>query len=111
MTTVEPLEYEVYPTNYGQIPFSDKESFTYVRNGHAWGWSVRDFSGGQGRAMNRKGEFIHETRGNKGNRFRRYSLEEALELAQIWVDKRKRVGGKTAQEWIDSGAVIDRRHM
>ena len=93
MARIEPLEYEVYPADYDRVPFSDKERLVlYVRNGHAWGWSVRDFSGGQGRAMNRKGEFIYESRGHGGNRFRRYPLDEALALAEKWVERRKFLG-------------------
>lgn len=87
---VEAREYVVRPTGYDECPFVDKATSLclYIYDGGKWGWSVRDFPGGQGRAMNRRGKFIYETRGHEQNKHRRYTLEEATELALKWVDKR-----------------------
>lgn len=98
---VAALEYVVYPSRFARIPFADRDSWClYVFDG-GWGWSVRNFPGGQGSAMNRRGEFIHERRGHKGNQRRRYSLDEALALARRYVDHHKR-NGRTAAEVVES---------
>lgn len=83
---VEVDKFVVYPTRYDEIPFVDKESFCLtVVNGHAWGWSVRKFHGGQ-QALNKKGEWIFESRGSGRNKPRRWSQEEAISLAVKYVD-------------------------
>lgn len=102
MATVEVKEYVVYPTRYEEIPLMDKYSLClWVYDGGRWGWSVRDFPGGQGRAMNKKGEFIYERGGHGGNKFRRYKLEDALALAEKWVDERKVWPGLTIDQLIE----------
>lgn len=93
--------YVVYPTGYEQMRCVDKDKFCLtVTNGHEWGWSIRDGRGvGSSRAMNRKGEFIMETRGHAGNRSRRWPLHEALAIALKHVDTRT-VMGRTAADWL-----------
>lgn len=104
---MEIKEYVVRPTGYDECPYVDKAtSFClYLYDGGMWGWSVRDFPGGQGRAMNRKGEFIMERRGHGQNKTRRYDLATATSLALKWVDDRKLYGGKTVAELIASKVV------
>lgn len=89
--------YVIYPTDYDLIPFSDKFSFALeVKNGHAWGWSVRQAGLTGGLAMNRKGQWVMESRGSGHNKARRWSLEEALEIALKYVDTHKRDGMSAA---------------
>ena len=92
-------EYVVYPTGYDDLLHSDKDHWCLtVTNGHAWGWSVRPGRGMNSLfAMNRKGEFIVESRGSGRNKPRRYPLEEAIELALKYVDTVK-WNGCTAKE-------------
>lgn len=94
--------YVVRPTGYEEFVNSDRDMWCLsVVNGHAWGWSVRrgvGMSGGP--AMNRKGEWIFESRGSGRNKPRRWSLEEALRLALDHVDTH-RLNGLTAREASD----------
>lgn len=87
----EPDSYVVYPTGYDDCESDEKIRWCLtVKNGHAFGWSVRRSGWADERqAMNRKGEFIYEQRGHKQNESRRYSLEEALALAEKHVDKQR----------------------
>lgn len=97
---VEADVFIVKPSCHDSLPEHEKHNFCLsVVNGHAWGWSVRP-SAADSRAMNRKGEFIIESRGHRGNKARRWPLEEALNIALNHVDSRK-VNGMTAQQWID----------
>lgn len=96
---VEVDRYVVYPSDYDELVQSDKDSWCLsVTNGHAWGWRIT-----QGRgmstmlAMNRKGEWIAESRGSGHNKPRRWSLDEALEIAKRHVDTH-RINGRTAAE-------------
>lgn len=90
MPRTEPDSYVVYPTRYDEIKFNDKKMFTLmVVNGHAWGWSVRPGPPGMSgshRALNKKGEWISERRGHGNNKYRRWSREEAIALAEKYVD-------------------------
>lgn len=89
--------YRVYPSCYDQMGNSDRDYFCLeVTDGHAWGWSVRR-SGGGPMAMNRKGEFIYESRGSERNKWRRWTLDEALTLALKYVDQ-VRLNGSTAAD-------------
>ena len=103
---VQPDSYVVYPEGYDDFVNSDKSYWCLsVVNGHAWGWSVRrgiGMSGGP--AMNRKGEWIFESRGSGRNKPRRWTLEEALEIALAHVDTHI-LNGHTAAEasaWVAS---------
>lgn len=83
---VQPDVYLVRPTGYDEVDMTDKYHWQlHVTNGHAFGWSVRRYREDP-YAMNRKGKFIQESRGHRGNRYRRYPLEEALQLALKHVD-------------------------
>lgn len=95
-------EYIVKPTCYDDLPEHERLHFCLtVSNGHAWGWSVRKGAGySSSYAMNRKGQWILESRGHRGNRFRRYELEFALALALKHVDSVK-VNMRTAEQWLD----------
>lgn len=99
---VQPDAYIVYPTGYDDMVNSDKYHWClHVINGHSYGWSVRPGRGSSS-AMNRKGKMIYETSGSGSNRFRRYSLEEALGIALQYVDSYV-VNGCTASqasEWV-----------
>lgn len=96
---VEPDTYVVRPTGYADFVNTDKDSWCLsVTNGHAYGWSVRRGVGmSGGLAMNRKGEFIYESRGSGRNKPRRWPLEEALEIALRHIDT-IRLNGSTAAE-------------
>lgn len=89
MTDQPSVEVDVYiirPSGYDDLVNSDKDMWClHVINGHAWGWSVRRSVGDQ-RALNRKGEFVYETRGQGSNRFRRFTSDEAIALAVKFVD-------------------------
>jgi hypothetical protein len=52
--------------------------------------------------MNRKGKMIYESRGSGSNRFRRYTLDEALRLALRYVDSYVVNGCTAAQasDWV-----------
>jgi hypothetical protein len=90
--------YLVCPTGYDGFVNSDKDAWTLaVVDGHAWGWSVRRGSLAGGPAMNRKGEWIFESRGSGHNKARRWALDEALSLALQYVDSH-RINGHTAAE-------------
>lgn len=93
--------YVIYPTGYEEMTCVDKDKFCLtVTNGHEYGWSIREGRGvTSSRAMNRKGEFVLETRGHGGNRRRRWPLEEAIAIALQHVDTRT-VMGRTAADWI-----------
>lgn len=89
--------YRVYPSCYDQMGNSDRDSFVLtVVNGHAYGWSVRPGWGGS-RAMNRKGEWIYESRGSGRNKPLRWTLDEALAIALEHVDTH-RINGSTAAD-------------
>lgn len=97
---VAPDSFVVYPTGYDEFVNSDKHSWCLtVRNGHAWGWWIDRGMGmsGGGFAMNRRGQWILESRGNRGNKARRWPLEEALRIALEHVDTHK-LNGVTAAE-------------
>ena len=85
---VQPDSYVVYPEGYDEFVNSDKPYWCLsVVNGHAWGWSIRRGMGGSGpMSMNRKGEWIIESRGSGRNKPRRWSLEEALTIALEHAD-------------------------
>ena len=99
---VQPDEYVVYPTGYDEMVNSDKDSWCLtVQNGHSWGWSVRRGRGMSGpMAMNRKGQWIVESRGSGRNKPRRWPLEEALRIALEHVDTHT-LNGHTAQQASD----------
>lgn len=101
---VSPDVYVVRPTGYDDLVHSDKDAWCLsVVNGHAWGWSIRR---GIGRssdlAMNRKGEWIWESRGSGRNKPRRWPLDEALMIALRHVDTLKLNGftAVEASEWV-----------
>lgn len=94
--------YVVRPTCYDQMGNSDRDMWCLtVTNGHAYGWSIRrGIGGGGGPAMNRKGEWIFESRGSGRNKPRRWPLEEALAIALRHVDSH-RLNGRIAQDLAD----------
>ena len=94
--------YVVRPTGYDDLVHSDKDRHCLsVVNGHAYGWSIRQGVGvSSSYAMNRKGEWIYESRGSGRNKPRRWPLEEALRIALAHVDTAK-MNGMTAQESSD----------
>lgn len=97
---VQPDVYVVRPSCYDALPEHSRHDFELVVvNGHAWGWSVRQRLN-DSRAMNRKGEWIFESRGSGHNKTRRWPLEAAIALALQYVETRT-VFGKTAQEWAE----------
>jgi hypothetical protein len=85
---------------------TDKDAWCLtVQNGHAWGWSIRRGIGMSGpMAMNRKGEWIVESRGSGNNKPRRWPLDEALRIALQHVDT-LRLNGATAQQASDEIAA------
>lgn len=99
--------YAVYPTGYDEHVHADKHSWVLtVTDGHAWGWSIRRGIGlSGGAAMNRKGEWIWESRGSGRNKPRRFPLDEALSIALQHVDG-VRINGYTAAE---ASAEVTRR--
>lgn len=100
MSEVVVTECEVRPTCWGSLPEDDRDLWSlYLFDGMRWGWSICERRGGQGRTMNRKGEWILESRHSESNKFRRWSFDEAQEIALKYVDKRK-VYGRTASEWV-----------
>jgi hypothetical protein len=94
--------YIVRPTGYDDMVFNDKDAWCLtVTNGHAWGWSIRrGISAGSSMAMNRKGEWIVESRGSGHNKSRRWPLDEALSIALGHIDS-IRIMGRTAREASD----------
>ena len=97
--------YLVYPTGYDEFVNSDKGAWCLsVTNGHAWGWSIRRGMSVGGAAMNRKGQWIYESRGSERNKVRRFPLDEALRIALANVDTH-RINGHTAAEASDSVAA------
>jgi hypothetical protein len=96
---VEVDRYIVYPSNYDTLVHSDKDSWCLsVTNGHAYGWRITQGRGMDSmRAMNRKGQWIVESRGSLANKPRRYTLDEALAIAKRYVDTH-RINGMTASE-------------
>lgn len=97
--------YIVRPTGYDDMVFSDKADWCLaVVNGHAWGWSIRRGTAQSSMAMNRKGEWVMESRGSGHNKARRWPLEEALAIALSHIDNIRYVG-MTAQEASDSVAA------
>jgi len=95
---VQPDVYVVRPSCYDQMGNSDRDmSCLSVVNGHAWGWSVRQHVFTGSRALNRKGEWVLESRGSGHNKARRWTLEEALEIALRHVDSIK-INGSTAAD-------------
>jgi len=96
---VEVDAYTVRPTGYDDLVHTDKDMWCLsVVNGHAWGWSIRRGVGmGGGPAMNRKGEWIVESRGSGRNKPRRWTLEEALRIALACVDSH-RINGLNARQ-------------
>ena len=99
---VQPDSYVVRPTCYDAMVNSDRDYWCLtVTNGHAYGWSIRrgvGMSGGM--ALNRKGEWIIESRGSGRNKPRRWPLEEALAIALQHIDTVV-INGCTAQEASD----------
>lgn len=94
-------EYIVVPSCYEELSKYERHNWVLsVTNGHEWGWSVRRGMSSSPFAMNRRGKWIVESRGNQGNRFRRFPVEEALELALKHVDTYK-INGMTAQDFVD----------
>lgn len=93
--TVE--SYIIRPTGYDDMVHTDKYLWCLeVTDGHEWGWAVRRH-GSTWQAMNRKGEWIAESRGSGHNKFRRWNLDMALRIALENVDK-QRLNGLTAAE-------------
>lgn len=109
---VSPDSYVVRPSCWDEMGNSDRDSFCLaVVNGHAWGWSIRRGMGGRGpMAMNRRGDWIYESRGSGHNKARRWSLEEALSIALQHVD-RLAINGSTAADcaarWPRDGEAAD----
>lgn len=94
---VSPDSYMVRPSCYDEMGNSDRDTMCLsVVNGHAWGWSVRQHGFTGSRALNRKGEWIYESRGSGHNKVRRWSLEEALAIALKYVDTLKWNGSTAA---------------
>lgn len=90
--------YIIRPTGYDQMVHSDKDHWCLeVSNGHKWGWSVRQAGFTSIAAMNRKGEWIYESRGSGHNKARRWTLEEALRIALEHVDTHT-INGCTAAQ-------------
>ena len=91
--------YVIEPSGYDTFVNSDRDMWCMtVVNGHAYGWSIRRGRYGNSEmAMNRKGEWIYETRGSGHNKARRWSLDEALSIALHYVDTQK-INGCTAFE-------------
>ena len=90
--------YVVTPTGYDDMVHSDKPMWTLaVVDGGRWGWSVRRGAVDSPFAMNRKGEWICESRGSGHNKHRRFSLEDALALALKHVDTHLLNGCTAAQ--------------
>jgi hypothetical protein len=90
--------YVVYPTGYEEFVNSDKFYWCLVvTDGHKWGWSVRRGGMDGGAAMNRKGEWVYESRGSGHNKARRWTLAEALTIALKYVDTHT-INGHTAAE-------------
>lgn len=95
---VHPDRYVVRPTGYDDMVHADRMYWCLsVVNGHEWGWSVRRGPGDSHYAMNRKGEWIIESRGSARNKARRWPLEEALALALKYVDT-VTLNGRTAAQ-------------
>lgn len=96
---VEVDRYVVYPTGYDDLVHSDKDSWCLsITNGHAWGWRVTRGRGmTSDMAMNRRGEWIVESRGSGRNKPRRWTLDEAIEIAKRHVDTH-RLNGRTAAQ-------------
>lgn len=107
---VQPDSYVVRPSCYEQMGNSDRDAWCLsVVNGHAWGWSVRQHGFHGSRALNRKGQWIYESRGSGHNKARRWPLEEALGIALQHIDSLK-INGSTAADvaarWpVDGGAA------
>lgn len=96
---VQPDAYVIYPTCWDEMGNSDRDAYCLtVKNGHAWGWSIRRGQGTTGpMALNRHGRWIFESRGNGNNKHRRWELDEALSIALNHVD-RLTINGSTAAE-------------
>lgn len=92
--------YVVYPTAYNEVPYSDRNNWCLYVTHTGWGWKVSDWESG-GRALNKKGKWIQESRGHQQNKSRRYTLEDALERAKATVDSYT-VMGQTAAGAVDS---------
>lgn len=87
--------YVVRPSCYDQMGNSDRDmSCLSVTNGHAWGWSIRRHGLSGSQALNRKGEWVFESRGSGHNKARRWPLEEALGIALQHIDTMK-INGST----------------
>lgn len=98
--------YTIYPADYDLIPYSDRFNWVLeVVDGHAWGWSIRQAGFSGSRAMNRKGEWVHESRGSGRNKPRRWSLDDALSIALEYVDDHK-VNGMSAREAVANREAI-----
>jgi hypothetical protein len=95
---VEVDSYVVYPTGYDDMVHADKYTWCLeVTNGHSWGWSVRQAGYSSQRALNRKGEWIYESRGSGHNKARRWTAEEAIAIALKHVDTLT-INGRTAAQ-------------
>jgi protein involved in polysaccharide export with SLBB domain len=98
---VEIDTFVVYPTCFEDIGFDDRSNWCLiVQNGHAWGWSVRPGppgTSGSHQAMNRKGKWIFESRGDRRNKTRRFTVAEALKIAVKYVDTHTVVGLTASQ--------------
>lgn len=98
---VEPVSYKVTATCADLLPPDILSSFTLiVTNGGRWGWSIRRGQSDSSFAMNRKGQWICESRGSGHNKARRWELEEAIQIALKNVDTMIMMK-RTAQEWAD----------
>jgi hypothetical protein len=90
--------YVVRPSCYDEMVNSDRDAWCLaVTNGHAWGWSIRRAGMTGLGAMNRKGEWIYESRGSGHNKARRWPLYEALRIALRHVDTQT-INGHTAAQ-------------
>lgn len=102
--------YLVRPSGYDDMVHSDRAFWCLsVVDGHQWGWSVRRGSADSPYAMNRKGEWVLESRGSARNKARRWPLEEALGLALKHVDTLTLNGHTAAQASAEVAARLAER--
>lgn len=97
---VSPHSYLVRPTRVDELPDDEQDVFDLlVVDGRSCGWAIRRRSIDSLWAMNRRGEWIRESRGSGLNRPRRWPLPEALTIALAHVDT-QRFMGRTLDEVI-----------
>ena len=105
MSTTRVTKYTVYPDGFDTFVHSDKYLWTLTveeRNPDEGLWSVKDTFG----CLNRRGERDYEpSPSNRTNRWlksHRFPLDEALKIAEKYVEKVV-VNGRTARqasEWV-----------